>query len=159
MVFTEWFACCSEYFPSCSPFHSPCEFAVPGFDVHFTFMATFTSVFDDVAIIVISICGVYPTTFVTDWVVRKPVISQRLSSVLVEDFLNLFNIFKCSSYIIVIYSGFIHFKTGFCFHFNSVVVHYVKQRFFKVLYKVGTATVRTWNCGVGHPKVFVIGFR
>ena len=57
-------------------------------------MAAFTSVFYDVAVIVVGICGVYASTFITDRVVWQPVVSQRLPSVLVEDFLDFLNLFQ-----------------------------------------------------------------
>ena len=94
MVFSKWFTSSSKDFPSCRPFNSPGKLTVTGFDVHFTIMTTFTSVFYNVPIEVICFSGVYSSTFFTDWVVRQPVVCQWLSSVLVKNGFDFIVLFK-----------------------------------------------------------------
>ena len=110
MVFSKWFTSGSKDFPSCCPFNSPGKFTVTGFDVHFTIVTALTSVFYNVSIEVICLCGVYSSTFFTDWVVWQPVVCQRLPSVLVKNGLDLIVLFKGHSNGFKIRSILIHFK-------------------------------------------------
>ncbi len=119
-------------------------------------MAALAPVGDNVTVVVICVGCVHTSTVLTDGVVGKPVLAQRMLPELVEYLPYFRGLFKGCSYVIIVNSSFVHFLPGFHFELYSKVVHCFEEWFFEVFHEVGAAALWAGYLGVWNTKVLLI---